>query len=787
MPVKPKYTPAFSFLIMVAAIIWSFYSLMPSKLSDLNTPLTEFSYARALIHLKEISQKPHYIGTENHGEVRNYIVQELQKLGLEVEIQDQVAINKKSRAGVNTKNILAKIKGTKPGQGLMLLTHYDSAPHSSSLGASDAGSGVVTILEGLRAYLATNPKPQNDIVILISDAEEIGLLGAEAFVNHHPWAKEIKLVLNFEARGSGGPSFMLLETNLGNKNLIAEFNASKPTYPVANSLLYSIYKMLPNDTDLTVLRETANINGFNFAFIDDHFDYHTSQDSFERLDRNTLKHQGAYLMHLLPHFANADLSNLNSETDLVYFSFPGFGLINYPFSWVLPMVFLGFVMLFVLIFLGFKKNKIQLKPLLLGFIPFLSSLVLAGSLGYFGWKLILLIHPQYTEILHGFTYNGYYYIAAVIALCLAVCFAVYRPFFLKYESSSLMIAPLLVWLVLNTLIALYLPGAGFFVLAVYIALVILAAVLFSKESVHNKTLFFSFLTVPVLIVFAPMIKTFPVGLGLKMLAISAVFVVLLFGLFLPVFKSYKNQKALSRLFFFLGVLALVSAYFSSGFNTDRKQPNSLVYLLDADENKAYWASYDQETDDYTRQYLGERPEEGNFYANLSSSKYGTPLSMYNQAEKVLLPTPEIRIITDTILGEERKIVLRIIPLRKVNRIELLSKKPMHFTSFEMNGEKLHKHEKENYVFTTEKYPRILTYYFTEAGEFLELGFTIPLADSTDMILFEASFDLHTNPSLSPLNFSKLPRAEVMMPKPFVLNEAVIVKKDISIPDIPSVP
>ncbi|MDZ7612338.1 MAG: M28 family peptidase [Flavobacteriaceae bacterium] len=87
----------------------------------------------------------------------------------------------------------------------------------------------------------------------MSDAEEIGLLGAEAFVNHHPWAKEIKLVLNFEARGSGGPSFMLLETNQGNKNLIREFNASKPTYPVANSLLYSIYKMLPNDTDLTAL------------------------------------------------------------------------------------------------------------------------------------------------------------------------------------------------------------------------------------------------------------------------------------------------------------------------------------------------------------------------------------------------------------------------------------------------------------------------------------------------------------------------------------------------------
>ena len=105
---------------------------------------------------------------------------------------------------------------------MLLLSHYDSNPHSS-LGASDAGSGVVTILEGIRVFLASGVKPKNDIIILISDAEELGLLGANAFVNHHPWAKEVGLVLNFEARGSGGPSYMLLETNGGNKQLIKSF------------------------------------------------------------------------------------------------------------------------------------------------------------------------------------------------------------------------------------------------------------------------------------------------------------------------------------------------------------------------------------------------------------------------------------------------------------------------------------------------------------------------------------------------------------------------------------
>jgi hypothetical protein len=45
--------------------------------------------------------------------------------------------------------------------------------------------------------------------------------------------------------------------------------------------------MLPNDTDLTVFRE-QNIQGYNFAFIDDHYNYHTAQDDINHLDKNTL-------------------------------------------------------------------------------------------------------------------------------------------------------------------------------------------------------------------------------------------------------------------------------------------------------------------------------------------------------------------------------------------------------------------------------------------------------------------------------------------------------------------
>ncbi|MFD1315337.1 M28 family peptidase [Namhaeicola litoreus] len=771
---QKSYIPTISFLLIVFFIGWSISSLSPVPKGE-NVPLNQFSTERALVHVKNISAKPHYVGSKAHADVRTYIVQELESLGLSVEIQDQIAINRKWRAGASTKNILAKIEGSKPGNALVLLTHYDSAPHSS-LGASDAASGVATILEGLRAYLEQGNIPENDIIILISDAEELGLLGANAFIKHHPWAKEVKLAINFEARGSGGPSFMLLETNGGNKQLIKAFNEINPKKAVANSLLYSIYKLLPNDMDLTVFREEDNIQGYNMAFIDDHFDYHTELDTYERLDKNTLAHQGAYIMQLLPHFAQADITQLHSEEDLVYFNFPGLDLLNYPFTFVLPMTILGFIWLFILIFLGFKKKKLHPISIVKGFIPFLLSLIFTALLCFYGWKIILKLYPQYREILHGFTYNGYYYVTALLSLALALCLFFYRKFFLNYSVSDLVIAPIFIWLLINLLIAFYLPGAGFFILPVYLALLVLSFLLFTEEKNHIQLLFYTIFFLPVLIVFSPLIQMFPSGLGLKMTVISGVFVVLIFGLMLPVIASFKNRKEFTKLFLLIGVLALISAGFTSEWDTERKKPNSVVYIADVDTNKAYFASYDQKPDEYTSQYLSDDPISGNLFQDFSPSKYGTALSLYHETEFINFHQSEIKLIRDSVVGDFKQITFRLTPLRKINRIEILSENIMHFKEFTLNGEELKGNE--DFIFTTENRPHVLSYYFSEPGEFIEISFSIPKHEKPEFLLLEASYNFFENKDLKKYtsNFSK--RNNTMIPKPFVLNDAIIVKRSI---------
>lgn len=763
-----KYRRIISLLLIVGAVYYSFYSLMPSEKIEETATSAEFSINNALRHLKEISKKPHYTGSEELGVVKNYMVSQLEALGLKVEIQEQTAINKKWKAATNTVNILARIKGIEKGKALLLLSHYDSNPHSS-LGASDAGSGVVTILEGVRAFLTQNKQPKNDVIICITDAEELGLLGANAFVNHHPWAKNVGLVLNFEARGSGGPSYMLLETNGGNKNLIEAFQQAKTPYPVANSLMYSIYKMLPNDTDLTVFREDADIDGINFAFIDDHFDYHTAQDSYQRLDISTLKHQASYLTATLNYFAFNNLDNLKAQDDFVYFNFPYFGMVFYPFSWVTP-IFIVCVFAFLgLIFSGFTKRKLRVKGIIKGFIPFMFSIVISGLTAYFGWKLLLKIYPQYNDILQGFTYNGYIYIIAFVSLTIAICFWFYKSFFQKRTNQDLLIAPLLGWIILNGFIAFYLKGAGFFILPVIVLLIILAVLLFSDK--ENNTLLFTILTIPVLVIFAPLVKMLPVGLGLKMLAISSVFTVLLFGVLTPVFYNYSNNKQLIKLFSLIGLIALISASFTSSYSKDRMKPNSILYVLDTNKKEAYWGTYNLKLDQFTKQFLGEKPTEGSYDENTTASKYKTKIKWHTKAEIKDLKKPLIQVLSDTVINKNRKVCLSIISERNANKIEILSKIPIRFKSFKVNDEALKRKWSNPYVLTIDK-GTVLTYYLTK-NEIIDIEMIVDEGQQFDLDILEAKYDLFTNPQ-----FDILPRTEEMMPMPFVLNDATVVKTNI---------
>jgi hypothetical protein len=757
-----KTTTVLTLLLLVLAVYWSFRTLMPQYNPDINAPETSFATDRAMAHVENISKEPHGVGFPGHSKVRSYIVAELEKLGLTTSVQEGYTAGDWANLS-KASNILARIEGKEEGKALLLLSHYDSSPHSS-FGASDAGSGVATILEGLRAFLASGKQPKNDIIVLISDAEELGLNGADLFVKEHPWSKEVGLVLNFEARGSGGASYMLMETNRGNANLIKEFIKANPKYPVTNSLAYSIYKMLPNDTDLTVFREDADIEGFNFAFIDDHFDYHTAMDTADRLDLNTLTHQGSYLMPLLNHFSEADLSKMKSLSDNVYFNIPFFKIVTYPFEWIWPMFGLACLLFSILLIQGFRKNVLNAKDVIKGFVPVLIALVVNGIVGFYSWKVLKWVYPSYQDMFHGFTYNGHAYIFAFALFSVGVCFYVYHKFRVV-KTPNLLVAPILIWLIICGAVAQYLQGAAFFIIPVYAVLVAFYILINQKKP---NPFLLVFLGLPAIFIFSPFIQMFPVGLGLKMMVAATVFTTLLFFLLLPVITNYRNKGALATLCFLLFIGFLVSAQLNSGFAEDTPKPTSLLYVMDADTNEAKWATYENVPSEWTKQYINEeRSAPEKLTENTISSKYSSGFTYTAEAPIKKIAPPKIEILNDTVVKETRRLRLCITPQRNVNRLEIFSNETP-ITKATVNGIVL-----SDYFLENRRGGKLITHYISD-NQYTELLLEVPKDSFLELIVYEASNDLLDNPL-----FSVPKRPKDNIPMPFVLNDAILTIQKLS--------
>lgn len=771
--IRQKLYPFVAILVFVFSVWYVFYDFSPQYNTDFNAKEDKFSTDRAYKHVKAIAKKVHYVGTPQHSLTRNYIVEQLEELNLKVHTQQGFSLNAKGEFSI-PENIIAKVEGTNPeAKSLLVMSHYDSAPHSS-FGASDAASGVATILESIRAFLESDIQPEHDIIICFTDAEEVGLLGANLFVEKHPWAKNVGLVLNFESRGSGGPSNMILETNYGNSKLIKAFAQSELKHPMATSLMYSVYKMLPNDTDSTVFREKADIPSFFFAFIDDHHDYHTALDIPERLDKNSLTHQGEYAFNLLNHLSQTSLDdNLKSNSEMVYFNLPEFGMFYYPFDWMWWMYIANVFLFLVILFFGFKTRSIQKSEVFLGVIPFVISLISVAFLGYFGWEALLWLYPEYSEILQGFPYNGHNYIFAFVCLSLWITFFIYRRFEKKLNPHNALIAPILVWFIICAFINVYLPGASYFILPLGFGIIAFAMTTFRE--IPNLFIMW-FLSLPCIGLIIPLIQFFPVGLGLNMLVISTVFCVLVFGLLYSFIGYLPFKKTIGIIFFLLGISFLIVAHVNSDFNNSQPKPNSLVYLLDKQSQKAYWNTYDNNLDDWNKSFFNDTLATNDI---VLQSKYSTSFTFRSKAPYINFESADYDISIDTLENDYAKVNLIISPEYNSKRIELYMDKDYNFKEFRVNQQEADSFEIKNtnyHIFKKRAWSRLLSYHIVNEEELIiEFESKLPIPD---LEIYESRFDLLKNDKL------KVPkRSPSMIPKPFVVNDAIVIKNTIDFDNV----
>lgn len=347
-------------------------------------PNAAFDGARAFNTLSKLlaEERPHIAGSPENMVVRDRIVAELKAHGYETELQAALQCGPPDRfpGCTQIENVIAVKKGSRPGKALLVTAHYDSVPAGPGVG--DDGAGTAMVLEYARTLSSRTIK--NDVIFLITDGEETGLRGAYAFAERHPLMKQVGLILNFEARGASGPS-MMFETGPRSAKLIELFAQVVPQ-PYANSLLYEIYRLMPNDTDFSVYRR-AGYNGFNFAFTGSGALYHSERDNLANLDRNTFQHHGDNLFALADALVDADLDAFKSDADASYFDLFGKTMIVWPASLNLPLALIALAALVALIAANRSAFSLRGAALALGaliaapFLLFALGWLLAYPLG----------------------------------------------------------------------------------------------------------------------------------------------------------------------------------------------------------------------------------------------------------------------------------------------------------------------------------------------------------------------------------------------------------------------
>jgi hypothetical protein len=368
--------------LVLGALLWVLRSTdrAPAEVVPA-TDVTRFSAARAHAQLGTLiaENRPHPAGSAANRVVEERIVARLRQLGYAPEIQAGFKCSTLASGCSVVRNVIAVRRGRVSREAVMITAHYDSVPGSAA--AADDGAGVAALLEIAR-IVAGRGASLHDIVFLFADAEESGLRGAMLFADEHPLMSRVGLVVNLEARGASGPSAMF-ETSPRNAALI-HLLADNVARPVANSLLYEVYRRMPNDTDYSIYKKKG-VRGFNFAFTRGASLYHSARDDLAHLDLASLQHQGDNALAVLLRVADTPFADLDAAGDATYIDLGARALLAWPSSWNLPLALAGLVMV---VALAIRRAPVRLRPGAWALLTFLATLVFTPAIGWLlSWPL----------------------------------------------------------------------------------------------------------------------------------------------------------------------------------------------------------------------------------------------------------------------------------------------------------------------------------------------------------------------------------------------------------------
>ncbi len=596
--------------VLCVLAVWWTERLPPA--AGRSAPADTFSAARAVEHVARIADRPRPTGSAAHAEARDYLVGALRGLGLETRVQHTAAAASApelsptganaSYANLRLANVVARLPGTASTRPVALVTHYDTVP--TGPGANDAGVPVSVLLETARA-LRAGPPPRNDVLFVFSDAEESGLLGAQALAASPDVLPPDAVVLNFEARGSAGPSLMF-ETGTDDGWLVGALADHVPDARTS-SLLDAAYRYMPNRTDFTVLKEAGH-PGMNIAYLDGYTRYHGPNDTVDHVDPRTVQHQGEYALGLARGLGAADLT-APPAGEREYFVAAGL-LVSYPVWAALPAA-LAVAALAAAAFTRLRARGVLTgRGLARGLLVAVCQPLLAAGVAFGLAPLVAGGHPEFADYYdiagHGPVLAGFVLLTVTTGLVLA---RVTRRFAdARHQAAGAVV----LWVALACGAAAAFPGGGHVFTWPALGLVVAGAVL--GGGVRNPVARVAAVAagvVPMALLLVPLVTLLTDALGVGLVAVPAALVALVTPL-LPALLPVPHRRAARVRGAAVGVCAatavvvlVVTAVSPAPPETGRRA--DVMYVLDAGAREAVWLS-GSAPDAWSRRFLPDDAE-----------------------------------------------------------------------------------------------------------------------------------------------------------------------------------
>ncbi len=574
------------------------------------------------------------MGTADHDRVRDYIVGQLTALGLQPQIQHTTAIGTRYQQAGRVQNILARVPGRDSSSkaAVLVMVHYDGVEAGPA--AADDGAGAAALLETLRALRARKQPLAHDVIALFTDGEEAGLLGAAAFVREHPWAKDVAVVLNFEARGTSGRSFMF-ETGPGNLDAARALRNARDA--TAGSVFATIYRLLPNDTDLSELA-VLGLPALNFAFADGVERYHTSRDDVAHLNPGSLQHHGSQMLAMTRTFGTEQLPRARTG-DGVFFDLPIVGLVVYPQGLELPLAILAFLLVVALV----VRDR---RGVVTGLLAALASIALSGAVGAIVGRFL-----KGPAVWSGMNAIG------IVLLALAATTACYAVAKRWSTPRGIHVGALIVWLVFALVLSIRAPGTGY--LFTWPLIFAAGAALLSRGRVVAEwaAAIVTLLLLAGFIYGVSVVMLGVTGAGAVALSVVASLIALLLA---PQLELIAGQARWSGAAWLggAGIVVLVIAALTVRPSADHPLHSALVYAKNADSSDAWLGTLGRSTDPWTRDVIGGVAPAASPAWTSRLSEYGSRFTG-RKVQRVPLGAPNATLIRDTLINGARQIVLRV--------------------------------------------------------------------------------------------------------------------------------